>query len=84
MKTFLAAALFLGLGVFIMCFNIIFRNKEFPNSDVGSNEEMKKIGIRCYKEIDAELHRTASKKNCSGNYSSACEGCNFYGTEKRD
>ena len=37
-----------------MCFNIIFRNKAFPQTDVGSNENMKKMGIRCMREEDDE------------------------------
>ena len=71
MEVFLAALAFLALGVFGMCFNIIFRKKDFPKYDVGSNEEMRKRGIRCYKDEDAALHA----KKCSGNYSEACKDC---------
>lgn len=74
MSTFLAAALVLGIGVFGMCFNMIFRKKEFPKYDVGSNEEMKKIGIRCYKDEDAALHG----KHCAGNNGDACKDCSFH------
>ena len=51
MKVFLAALIIIGIGVFAMCFNIIFRGKEFPDSDVGTNENMKKMGIRCFKDL---------------------------------
>ena len=71
MATFLVAAAILALGIFGMCFNIIFRKKEFPKYDVGSNEEMRKRGIRCYKDEDAALHA----KHCTGNYSEACREC---------
>lgn len=74
MKTFLVALVIVGLGVFGMCFNIIFRHKEFPKYDVGSNEEMRKRGIRCFKDEDAALHG----KHCSGEYSDACKECNLY------
>lgn len=74
MSTFLVAAVILALGVFGMCFNIIFRKKEFPKYDVGSNEEMRKRGIRCYKDEDAALHG----KHCAGNYSDACKDCSIY------
>ena len=74
MKTFLAALVIVALGVFGMCFNIIFRGKEFPKYDVGSNEEMRKRGIRCFKDEDADLHG----KRCSGNYSEACKDCNLF------
>lgn len=76
MQAFLATLCIVGLCVFGLCFNIIFRkNGEFPKYDVGSNEEMKKIGITCYKDEDARLH---SKKVCSGNYSDACSECSLF------
>lgn len=77
MTTFFVSLVIVGLCVLGMCFNIIFRKKEFPKYDVGSNEEMRKRGIRCYKEEDAELHR----KHCSGNYSEACKDCNLRETK---
>ncbi|MBO6169345.1 MAG: hypothetical protein J6O51_05160 [Bacteroidales bacterium] len=72
--TILAAAVILGLGVLGMCFNIIFRKKDFPHYDVGSNEEMRKRGIRCFKDEDAALHRTI----CPGEQSEACKECKLY------
>ena len=54
MKVFLAALILIGIGVAGMCFNIIFRNKAFPQTDVGANENMKKMGIRCMREEDDE------------------------------
>ena len=77
MTTFLAALVVVGLGVFGLCFNIIFRKKDFPHYDVGSNEEMRKRGIRCFKDEDAALHA----KKCSGNYSEACKDCSLYGNK---
>ena len=35
---------------------------------------MRKLGIRCYKDVDAELH----SKKCSGNFSEACKECKLY------
>ncbi|MCR5326613.1 MAG: hypothetical protein K6E37_07705 [Bacteroidales bacterium] len=72
--TIIVAAAVLGLGVLGMCFNILFRGRDFPHYDVGSNEEMRKRGIRCYKDEDAALHQTA----CDGNYSEACKECKLY------
>ncbi len=77
MKTFLVALAVLLLCVFGMCFNIVFRGREFPKYDVGSNEEMKKRGIRCYKDEDALLHG----KRCTGNHSETCRDCSFYKKE---
>lgn len=72
--TIIAAAVILGLGVLGMSFNIIFRKKDFPQFDVGSNEEMRKRGIRCFKDVDADLQGKA----CTGNYSDACKDCKLY------
>lgn len=76
MATFLAALILVGIGVLGMCVNILFRKKDFPHYDVGSNEEMRRIGIRCFKDEDAELHG----KHCTGNYSDACKDCSLYGS----
>ena len=74
MITFLVAAAVLLAGVFLMCFNVVFRRKEFPRYDVGSNEEMRKRGIRCFKDEDAALHG----KHCPGNDGDACKDCSLY------
>ncbi|MDD6252929.1 MAG: hypothetical protein ACI3ZO_08095 [Candidatus Cryptobacteroides sp.] len=87
MKVFLAALVLIGLGVFGMCFNIIFRkNGEFPQTDVGANENMRRLGIRCMREEDDERFSSTSKKHsgaeCSGVYSDSCAGCGLYPYEK--
>ena len=74
MKVILLAISVTALCVFGLCFNIIFRKKDFPHYDVGSNEEMRKRGIRCYKDEDAALH----SRKCTGNYSEACKECKLY------
>lgn len=74
MKVFLVALIILALGIFGMCFNIIFRKKDFPQYEVGDNEEMRKLGIRCYKDEDAAIHA----KKCTGNFSDACKDCKLY------
>ncbi len=82
LRVFLAALILVGFGVFAMCFNILFRKKDFPHSDVGDNEEMRKRGIRCMKEIDDDIFvKGKGKKSpagCSGNYSGDCIGCSFF------
>ena len=72
--TILVAVVLVGLGVLGLCFNIIFRKKDFPHYDVGSNEEMRKRGIRCFKDEDAALHG----KTCNGQQSDACKDCKLY------
>lgn len=82
MKIFLAALLMVALCVFGMCFNIIFRKDgQFPNSDVGSNEEMRKLGIRCMKDEMDDIHLDGSDKKkavCSGTYGESCKSCGLY------
>ena len=73
MKVFFAAAVVLGVGILGMCL-YIFLGKDFPKYDVGSNEEMRKRGIRCFKDEDAELH---SKTGCTGD----CDSCSLKSTE---
>ena len=65
----------LGLGV-----NILFFKKDFPAYDVGSNEQMRKIGIRCFKDEDAALHRQACP---GGGQTDACKDCQLYNTSSR-
>ncbi len=86
MKVFLAALILIGVGVFAMCFNIIFLKKPFPNSDVGSNENMRKMGIRCMREEDEErFSKRAQEKEtvCNGEFSESCVGCGLYNEHKR-
>ena len=81
MKVFLAALLLIGLGVIGMAFNIIFRKKDVPQTEVSSNDEMKKRGIRCMKEEEDEIwgdKGSGKSSSCDGKYSSSCIGCNFY------
>lgn len=75
MKTFLIVLFILGLCVIGLGFNIFFLKKDFPAFDVGSNEEMRKRGIRCFKDEDAALH---SNKHCTGDFTEACKECKLY------
>lgn len=82
MKVFLAALILIGAGVFGMCFNIIFRGKSFPQTEVGHNDEMRRRGIRCMKEIDDDLFDSEHKrmkelKGCTGDGTDDCAGCGF-------
>lgn len=70
MKFFLAILIFVGIAVFLMCFNIIFRkNGQFPDSEIGHNKEMRKRGIVCAKEDELKIW---GKKNKSG--APVCDG----------
>lgn len=80
LKIVLVSAIIVGLCVFGMCFNIIFRkNGEFPETEVSRNKEMKKLGIRCAKEEEMRIWGTKNKEKptCSGEECSDCAGCEF-------
>lgn len=74
MKLFLAALVLVALCILALGVNVFFRGREFPHYDVGSNEEMRKRGIRCFKDEDAALHN----RKCRGQQSEACKDCSFY------
>ena len=84
MKVFLAALVFVALCVVGLGFNIFFRKKEFPQFDVGSNEEMRKRGIKCMREDD-DIHSGKKKDGavCNGVVSDECIGCGLYTLEKK-
>ena len=78
MKILLLSIVIVALCVLLLCFNILLRRKEFPKFDVGGNEELRKRGIRCFKDEDAALHAAG----CSGKPGQpvdceACDSCNL-------
>ena len=79
LRTVLAAAVVLGLGVLGMFVFVLKKDGEFPKYDVGSNPEMRKRGIRCFKDEDAAIH----SRKCDGNYSEACKECGLYVEQKK-
>lgn len=85
MATFLAALVVIALCVFGLCFNIIFRKDgKFPEYEVSSNKEMRKLGIKCMREQDDDLFGGKGKaprhSNCEGSEDEACKGCALYKT----
>lgn len=87
MRVFLAAILLIGLGVFGMCFNIIFRKDgEFPETEISKNKEMRRLGIKCMNELERERLGCTGKEekaSCTGNYSEACGGCSFHASGRQ-
>lgn len=77
MKIFLLCLAVIGLCVFGMCFNIIFRkNGKFPEYEVGSNQEMRRIGIKCLHQEEAERNaRKTNKKHINLNCNESCSDC---------
>lgn len=63
MQTFVAALIFVGFAIFLLCFNLIFRKKDFPDGEISHNKELRKQGIVCAKE--EELRTWRKKRNRS-------------------
>ena len=58
MKVFLLALAVVAVCVLGMCFNIIFRKDgKFPEYEVGANKDMKRMGIKCVRQEEAERMR---------------------------
>ena len=84
MKTLLAAILFVGLAVLLLGVNIFFFHRPFPDGEISTNPEMRKRGIKCVRQEEAELLAAQEgKKPCGGQYSDACTSCSLYGLEKK-
>ena len=84
MILFLVTLVLVGLGVFGMCFNLLFRKDgRFPEYEVGSNKEMRRLGIRCIKEEMEDLDRKERPLHaaCTGSTDPSCEGCSLYQKE---
>ena len=81
MEILIAAIIFVGLAVLIMCFNIIFRNKPFPDSEIGHSNELRKRGIVCAKEEEMKLWgpKRGGAATCDGASCSDC-GLNALGS----
>lgn len=81
MQVFLLTLGILAVGMVLMCFNIIFRKDgKFPDTEVSSNKEMRKLGIRCAKEEELKLwgKKKNDKPTCSDSSCSDCASCGLY------
>jgi len=86
MQTFLATLALVAFCVVILCFNVYFRkDRKYDETEVGTNKEMRKRGIRCSHEEEKKLwakkdagkHPTCSDSSCSD-----CASCGFYKKEE--
>ncbi len=66
----LVSVFVVGLCVFGLCFNIIFRkNGQFPDSEVGHNKELRKRGVICMREEDERIWGKSAHLQITGNHS---------------
>lgn len=79
MEMFIAALVLVGLCVFGLCFNIIFRKDgKFPDTEVSSNKDMKKLGLKCAKEDELRIwgkKKGKAKPECSDLGCGDCNSC---------
>ncbi|OFX83317.1 MAG: hypothetical protein A2W99_12095 [Bacteroidetes bacterium GWF2_33_16] len=59
--------LFLVIGILSIAFvaigfNIFFRNKKFPQTSVGKNKDMAKLGLSCAKHEEVKCRREIEKR----------------------
>jgi hypothetical protein len=62
-KLILITLVLVGFVVIGLAFNLVFRNRDFPETHVGHNKEMKKKGIACVKTFDKIEQQKAWKKD---------------------
>lgn len=62
MQLLIITILFVGLALFLLSFNIIFRKDgKFPETEIGHNKEMRKLGLKCAKAEERILWSKKSK-----------------------
>jgi len=76
MEILLAAVILVGLCVFGLCFNIIFRKDgKFPETEIENNKEMRKRGIKCAKEEEMRLWGPRKKDGTPECDEGGCGSC---------
>ena len=61
MHILLLAIGLLGIAFLGMAFNIVFRKKKFPETHIGHNRDMKRMGIHCAQTMDKIEQKKAKK-----------------------
>lgn len=61
--TILLTLAIIGIAFIGLAFNLIFRKKDFPETHISHNKEMKKRGIICVKAMDAIEQKKVWKKS---------------------
>jgi len=81
MSLILISVVIVGLCVFLLSFNIIFRKDgKFPEKEVGHNKEMRNLGLKCAKSEEKVMWGTKgtmlkSVRNDTNRECSNCSNC---------
>jgi hypothetical protein len=63
----------LTLAILAMGINVFFRkNKKFPQSSIGGNKEMRKLGLKCAKHEEIKCRRDIDGRE---NVNAGCASC---------
>jgi len=74
MSLFIITVVILAIAVFLFSFNIIFRkNGKFPESEIGHNKEMRKLGLMCAKSQEKILWKKREEKEGCSSCCCSCE-----------
>jgi hypothetical protein len=61
LKLLLISSILLGLAIMALSFRILFVKKGgFPETSIGRNKEMQKLGITCAKHDEMHCHKDGS------------------------
>jgi hypothetical protein len=84
MTVILFSLLLVGLAVFLLSFNVIFRkNGKFPETEIGGNKELRKKGLMCAKSEERILWSKKNRGSMKVKYdpiSSGCSSCSTCGS----
>lgn len=76
MSTFFLSIIVVGLSVFGLCINIIFKKDgKFPDKEVGHNEQMRKLGITCAKNQEKKMWSKKRKTRETASQGDVCSDC---------
>jgi len=81
LQLFVISLVVVAICVIGLCFNIIFRKDgKFPDTEVSSNKEMRKLGIRCAKEEEMKIwgKKGKDRPTCNDSSCSECSSCGLY------
>jgi len=74
-ETLLLVLGLLSIALLAMGFNVFFRkNKKFPQSSIGGNKEMRKLGLSCAKHEEIKCRRQIDRKTGEVSCSSCGHG----------
>ncbi len=76
MELFLLSIIIVGLCVFALSFNIIFKkNGKFPDKEISRNKHLVKEGLMCAKAQERILWKKKNKNNNGGCTTDGCDSC---------